>query len=65
MIKNQGHTIKPQLDPEIHLTAWDYMNAPIQELRVHPDFNIDRWSRLCNALGEAIQLIEQAMENEQ
>lgn len=49
------------MNTKTQLTAWDYMNLPIKQLVVHPDYDPDRWRRLCQALGEARNIIEEAL----
>lgn len=53
---------KYTLDPTKPLTFWDYTHADVKDLIRHPDYNLDRFSRICAAVDEATQIIQRAFE---
>lgn len=55
------NTNRGSISPSRTLTAYDYMNMPIRLLVQHPDFDPERWARVCAAMAEATRLIDSAI----
>lgn len=50
------------LDMTKPLTFWDYTHADVKELVLHPDYSLERFTRICEAVSSATDAIERALD---